>query len=34
MKEQFILKETKALAPYQQGEFHHLVKGIADLESR
>ncbi len=34
MKEQFILKETKALKPYHQTEFHHLVDGIADFESR
>jgi hypothetical protein len=34
MKEQFILKETKALKPYHEGGFHHLVEGIVDLESR
>jgi hypothetical protein len=34
MTEQFTLKETKALKPYHQGEFHHLVEGIANLESR
>ena len=34
MTEQFILNETKSLKPYHEGEFHHLVKGIADLGSR
>ena len=34
MKEQFILNETKALKPYHEGGFHHLVEGIVDLESR
>lgn len=33
MKEQFILKETKALKPYHQTEFHHLVEEIAALGS-
>ena len=34
MTEQFILKETKALKPYHEGEFHQLVEGIVDLGGR
>ena len=34
LTEQFILKETKALKPYHEGEFHHLVEGIVDLGGR
>jgi hypothetical protein len=34
MTEQFILNETKSLKPYHEGEFHHLVEGIVNLESK
>ena len=33
LKEQFILKETRALKPYQEGEFDHLLEGIVDLKA-